>query len=431
MCVICHKPAKIKLKREVYENCFINNDDGAGIAYVKDDKLVVKKGFFQFDEFYKTEIEPNEELELLIHFRIASPGMVINADNCHPFEWDTPSFDGRYQFALVHNGRLEYDGDKTRSDTAKFTDDVMKPHFDRDPFMLDSPVGVWMMERVINPLTHNNNKVCVLRYDTVEKKSDLVIIGKKKGTEAMGCWFSNTSFHPIKKQEPHVGHFKGFGMDEYEAYSQYQYKEVDGKWTPYFHWNNMINELRMKILVDTTLCPGFLKMTHPEQEHFCKLKLKFACALEKEAKKVLALGNGESGKKPAAAFSIEQIPKSDARMKWLTKQQQRTIRRIAIQYARQSEGVGDTTQWTMAQMIDWMRFDFRQVEIATRNLKVAELDKYILACDEQSGGTEWGEKEGDAAKIDKQETVEEAKVELDDAAAPIPTVIVDSQDWGY
>jgi hypothetical protein len=429
MCIVIAKPANIKLKREVYETCFTNNDDGAGIAYVKDDQLVIKKGFFQFDEFYKTQIEPNEDLELLIHFRVASPGMVVNADNCHPFGWTTPTFDDRYQFALVHNGRLEYDGDKTRSDTARFTDDVMKPHFDRDPFMLDHPVGTWMMERIINPLSHNNNKVCVLRYDTVDKKSDLVIIGKKKGTEAMGCWFSNTSFHPVKKVE-HVSHFKGFGMDEYEAYSQYQYKEVDGKWTPYFQWNSMINELRMKLLTDPSLCPEFKGMTLGEQDHLCKVKLKFSCALQKEAKKVIELGNGEKEKKLAADFSIETIPKSDSRMKWLTKQQQRSIRRIAIQYCRQAVGVGDTAQWTMAQMIDWMRHDFRNLEVATKNLKVAELDKYILACDEQSNGAEWGEREGDAAKIDSA-----AKEPADAKAAEstndsVPVVLMD-ENYGY
>jgi hypothetical protein len=427
MCIVIAKPAKIKLKREVYETCFTNNDDGAGIVYVKDDQLVVKKGFFQFDEFYNTEIEPNEDLELLIHFRIASPGMVINAENCHPFSWDTPTFDKRYQFALVHNGRLEYDGDKTRSDTAKFTDDVMKPHFDRDPFMLDNAVGLWMMERIINPLAHNNNKVCVMRYDTVDKKSDLVIIGKKKGTEAMGCWFSNNSFHPVKKVE-HVGHFKGFGIDEYEAYSQYQYKEVDGKWTAYFHWNNMINELRMKLLTDPSICPGFKAMTLMDQDHYCKVKLKFGCALDKEAKKVIAMGNGESGKKPDGAFSIDAIPKNDARMKWLTKQQQRTIRRIAIQYCRQAEGVGDTTQWTMAQMIDWMRYDFRVTEVGAKNLKVAELDKYILACDEQANGAEWAEKEGDAAKLDAS-MKEAAEAKTADNVA-VPVVVMDEQ-YGY
>ena len=95
MCLIIHKPKGNSLEESVYKNGFDNNEDGAGFAYVQQDPnnpnrrvLRVEKGFMKFPKFYKRLQELGDE-EMIIHFRRASPGMVVSEPMCHPFYVDT------------------------------------------------------------------------------------------------------------------------------------------------------------------------------------------------------------------------------------------------------------------------------------------------------------------------------------------------------
>lgn len=63
--------------KEIFERCWINNDDGAGWAYLTDDnKWYIRKGFMTFDEFWEAwEKEAFDESNTVaIHLRWATSG---------------------------------------------------------------------------------------------------------------------------------------------------------------------------------------------------------------------------------------------------------------------------------------------------------------------------------------------------------------------
>lgn len=189
MCIIVHKPANVELSRETFAECFRCNKDGAGIAYVDDaaNSLVVKKGFFKFEDL-EPLLDEHKSKELLVHFRIATAGGV-NEDNCHPFFFQSVT-NPQFQFALVHNGVMQWRTAPDKSDTHCFALDLLWPLLDRDPWFLQSPMRCEMMARTIGV----GNKIAIMRYDTTEKRLDTWVINRKAGVEDLGCWFSNSSY---------------------------------------------------------------------------------------------------------------------------------------------------------------------------------------------------------------------------------------------
>lgn len=195
MCIIVCKPAGTALERKVWENCFDHNDDGAGIMYVKDKQLVVDKGYTNFEKLYEA-LTKLDDTDIVVHFRAASPGMVVSADNTHPFFWENGtqfSKDGkanRYQWAACHNGRLKWSHTASKSDTRCFTEEFLNPYTDRDPYLFGNKLGLLMFEQFIG----DSNKIVVMRYDMEENETKLYIANESKGHWKNKCWFSNHSY---------------------------------------------------------------------------------------------------------------------------------------------------------------------------------------------------------------------------------------------
>lgn len=98
----------------------LSNPDGFGMAYVKEGKVEISKGFFNIDQFlpvYQRIAEQyGRDNPMLIHFRIATEG-AVTPDNTHPFRTK--------HGALIHNGCLWFsDGgkDAKKSDTRVLVD---------------------------------------------------------------------------------------------------------------------------------------------------------------------------------------------------------------------------------------------------------------------------------------------------------------------
>jgi hypothetical protein len=88
MCIAILKPDGEKIKKDRLSTCFTNNDDGAGYMFAKDGTLHFFKGFFKFNEFWKSYVKnvvKNGNPMAAIHFRIKTHGKT-NVDNCHPFK---------------------------------------------------------------------------------------------------------------------------------------------------------------------------------------------------------------------------------------------------------------------------------------------------------------------------------------------------------
>ena len=209
MCIAISKTAKAVLSKELLTIAYDQNSDGAGLAFVQNGQLVVKKGFMTLDAFLKAYEKYKDCGDMLIHCRVASVGMKVCAAQCHPFQWDTlGSWDiqekedykgkprARFQFAAIHNGRLSYRSTAKQSDTSCFVEDVLEPLLGRDPSFLDGPAGYFLLEQYLG----EKNKLLIMRYDAQYNKIKTYILNKKLGHEAHGCWFSNYSYIRVIRQ---------------------------------------------------------------------------------------------------------------------------------------------------------------------------------------------------------------------------------------
>ena len=66
MCIIVAKKKGLELPtKEILENCFTANDDGAGISWNTDNgTVIIEKGFMTFNEFYNRLLEIDNEYNL-------------------------------------------------------------------------------------------------------------------------------------------------------------------------------------------------------------------------------------------------------------------------------------------------------------------------------------------------------------------------------
>ena len=139
MCIIVGKKKGVDLpSKTTLENCFDNNSDGSGLAYVKNRKVVNEKGFMTIEALYKRLMELNKQFDLknkalLMHFRITTHGGTSKG-NCHPF----PISNSRKKLkatylecgnvAFAHNKTVKICADekeKDMSDTQIFSRDYL------------------------------------------------------------------------------------------------------------------------------------------------------------------------------------------------------------------------------------------------------------------------------------------------------------------
>ena len=91
MCIIIAKTKRGRIPTiNELENCYKNNDDGAGFMYLKNNKVVIDKGYMTKDAFinhYKklcVKFNDFKDLPLVIHCRIGTAG-TNTAQNTHPY----------------------------------------------------------------------------------------------------------------------------------------------------------------------------------------------------------------------------------------------------------------------------------------------------------------------------------------------------------
>src|SRR5574343_1845432 len=124
MCVIVHKPAGVNLTSDTLYQMWVENPDGAGIAYYNDEnKLTVEKGFMKLKRL-KRALRELGDRDIVLHFRWATHGKVT-PDMCHPFVIDTDltrarGTDATERQVLFHNGIIDGYGNKVISDTIDF-----------------------------------------------------------------------------------------------------------------------------------------------------------------------------------------------------------------------------------------------------------------------------------------------------------------------
>ena len=130
MCIIAIKNKGVELPEEsVLKIMFKNNPDGAGFMYAVNNKVIIRKGFMTFRSFKAALTKLSEEyniteLPLVMHFRIATSGLV-DGGTTHPFPLSNKRRILRKQhietdIGIVHNGVIPIKPYNNMSDTMQY-----------------------------------------------------------------------------------------------------------------------------------------------------------------------------------------------------------------------------------------------------------------------------------------------------------------------
>lgn len=194
MCIIVYKPSTAKMPtKATLKQCWENNKDGAGYMFPSKDKVIIKKGFMNFKEFYKSlmydKSQYGEFTPFVLHFRISTQGGV-NKECTHPFPLSTEmeylkKLRVKCECGIAHNGIIELTSDKwnktvTYSDTMKFITDYLTLIITSKQWYKD-PLKVKLIERLAD------SKLAIMMGD-----GNVTLIGDF--IESDGCFYSNNYF---------------------------------------------------------------------------------------------------------------------------------------------------------------------------------------------------------------------------------------------
>jgi len=178
MCVIAVSQTGRKIPNEWLQDMWLVNDDGAGIAFVKNDQVHVRKGFMTLDAFLKF-YEKLPSIPHVVHFRLANVGSVTKSLT-HPFRIDKPDnlkLSYKADLVLFHNGTIH--GYEKFAKLARISS---KKNSD-----------TYCLARYLSRLSYND-KINLLRKQTGSKfvllsPNSIVLLGKFFPKDSF--WFSN------------------------------------------------------------------------------------------------------------------------------------------------------------------------------------------------------------------------------------------------
>jgi len=212
MCIAVFKPSKVRLSKATLEECFTNNPDGAGYMYAHEGKIIIKKGFFTFEDFWKAyNVSINgyaKKADMVLHFRISTHGL-IDEPNCHPHKIND-------RIAFVHNGIISNVkvpvGSKV-SDTVLFNEKVLR----KLPRKFEDNIAI---QELIEEYIGYSKLIFLDRFGAS------TIINDHMGTYDKGCWFSNTTY---KKPKAIVKSYKSstYYSDYYWDYDKEKEETVE------------------------------------------------------------------------------------------------------------------------------------------------------------------------------------------------------------
>jgi hypothetical protein len=221
MCLAILKLPNSNIPEDYLYNGFMSNSHGAGFAVARGDTLDIHKGFFTFDKFLEAyNKEVNDENPALIHFRLATHGLMDEA-NCHPFRIND-------DYAMIHNGIIPRFGNRVKSDTREYTDLILAPLFSKMDMrrvklltkrgQRVSGFNLALLYTVLQ--TSQGNKIAILG-----RKGDFLICGEKSGVWINNVWYSNHCM---------IGHRRRFGgfsfmQDDESQGDNHDNKDVDAQ----------------------------------------------------------------------------------------------------------------------------------------------------------------------------------------------------------
>ena len=196
MCIIAVSKKGVKQPTlEQLKNMFTRNPDGAGYMFAKDGKVIIHKGFMDFNTFSRSVLGEHftEADPVVYHFRISTQaGVTPWMTHPFPLTFDREvceHLDVSCSIGIAHNGiiRMTSDYKETRfSDTVIFITDYMTKLIRKREDLTDPAVN-----EMIDTLT--NSKWALMDGVT----GDIVTVGRFQ--DEGGILFSNGSYtQPIR-----------------------------------------------------------------------------------------------------------------------------------------------------------------------------------------------------------------------------------------
>jgi hypothetical protein len=211
-----------ELTRDELANCWISNDDGAGMLFIENNKLVAckypnadgygKAGesfnefYAEYREIYKRSVDNNTPV--LLHFRIATHG--FDPAYLHPFFISD-------NVGMIHNGIIDGYGSKDVSDTAEFSQELatLPSTMLGDVSFLEIPFVYNMIYLAIG--TYN-------KLVFMDDKGQWTIFNEDKGHWVGDNWFSNDSYKSLTRYHGNVakgGVYDAFDDEDDEWWIKY------------------------------------------------------------------------------------------------------------------------------------------------------------------------------------------------------------------
>ena len=179
----------MRLTKETLNNCWLNNDDGAGFLYVQDGKLKAFKEMKNFDRFFNKYMSIKKscpESNIVLHFRISTHG-VVNKTNCHPFFVNS-------DLGFVHNGVIYGVKEDSRfSDTYMFNKTILK----------NLPASFEQNETIMSLIADFIGTGSKLAF--LDSSNHYYLVNEEKGHWHDGCWFSNHSYEYVSSYVDYGG----------------------------------------------------------------------------------------------------------------------------------------------------------------------------------------------------------------------------------
>jgi predicted glutamine amidotransferase len=217
------------LTKEILSNSWENNDQGAGLLYNHNGKLITFKTYNK-KEFIKTyfKVRSNIKTKIVLHFRIATSGFE-QFTNLHPFLVND-------NLGFVHNGVISGLGNNKHSDTYQFNEMLKK----LKPDFLTCQTTVKLIQSFIG-----SSKLIFLNKDDSHH-----IINENLGQWIEGNWYSNDSHKKVE-------YFSYFGnskiwknkQDNFYApfkYSKKQKNEQEETLMEYLSYYTNVTELNIR-----------------------------------------------------------------------------------------------------------------------------------------------------------------------------------------
>ena len=183
MCIIVYKPKGLPVDRRTLETCFINNPDGTGFMFPCENRLLIKKGYFEFDDFWpvweKCWKIHGDSIPVVFHFRIATAGE-IDKTNCHPHRIT-------HELGFVHNGILSC---VKVAKGSKISDTIIYRNRYLDSLTGKSLRNVKLFRAIGRHIGAGN------KFVFMNGAGDVTLCNEDQGVWKDGLWYSNSSFLP-------------------------------------------------------------------------------------------------------------------------------------------------------------------------------------------------------------------------------------------